>query len=137
MKPVRPLMALVLLLSACTSFTPIRPPQAPAGGAQWRIPDGFKLADPADARIPSDWWQIYGDADLDSLEGQVVSANQNLAQADAQYRQAVAITQDGEALTIESASTVTAALVSAENGPASTTMSLPPFRKHTNTSPTA
>ena len=43
------------------------------------------------------WWQAYGDAQLDALVEQATQANQTLAQAEAQYRQAQALVQGARA----------------------------------------
>ncbi|MDR1969432.1 MAG: hypothetical protein LBQ32_12225, partial [Burkholderiaceae bacterium] len=37
-----------------------------------------------------DWWQAFGDAQIDTLVTQANAANQSLQQAEAQYRQAQA-----------------------------------------------
>jgi NodT family efflux transporter outer membrane factor (OMF) lipoprotein len=58
--------------------------------AAWQVPEGFKFATPGEARLPADWWQLYGDRTLTELEALVEPANQTLAVADAQYRQALA-----------------------------------------------
>ena len=93
MKSLLPLSLLAtLFLCACASFTKVGPLRGPEAGAHWRVPDGFKLAEPAADRIPAEWWKIYHDEDLDRLEEQVVQHNQTLAQADAQYRLAAATT---------------------------------------------
>lgn len=83
-------LALALLLAACASAPTISHPTAQGVAPNWRVPAGFKLAAPADSRIPADWWKSYGDPVLDTLEQAVPAANQTLAQADAQYRQALA-----------------------------------------------
>lgn len=57
---------------------------APTNTADW------KAARPADAIPRGAWWSVFNDPDLDALESQVDVANQSLAQAEAQYRQAAA-----------------------------------------------
>ena len=58
------------------------------------IPTAFKETGPWTPSEPADhaprgtWWQVYGDTDLDRLEGQVEGANQTLAAAVASYDQA-------------------------------------------------
>jgi NodT family efflux transporter outer membrane factor (OMF) lipoprotein len=49
---------------------------------------GWKAAAPADTTPRGDWWAIYGDAQLNALEAQVASANQNVAAAQARFRAA-------------------------------------------------
>ncbi|MGH7876026.1 MAG: TolC family protein, partial [Candidatus Binatia bacterium] len=43
------------------------------------------------------WWEIFADPELDSLEQQVEISNQNIAQAEAQFRQARALVQAARA----------------------------------------
>jgi NodT family efflux transporter outer membrane factor (OMF) lipoprotein len=50
--------------------------------------EGWKLAAPADETLRGKWWEIFKDPQLNALEEQVNVSNQNLAQAEAQYRAA-------------------------------------------------
>ncbi|MBC7415414.1 MAG: efflux transporter outer membrane subunit [Herminiimonas sp.] len=90
------MLALPLLLSACAvGPNYVRPTvEAPAA---FKELDGWKRAQPQDAVIGSAWWQAYGDPLLDSLVAQVSISNQNLAQAEARYRQARALIQSASA----------------------------------------
>ncbi len=56
-----------------------RPP-AGAAAAQW------KPAEPRDDAGRGNWWEIFEDADLNALEEQIDVSNQNIAQAEAQFR---------------------------------------------------
>jgi NodT family efflux transporter outer membrane factor (OMF) lipoprotein len=56
-----------------------------------------KPAEPADAHARGRWWEIYGDAELNALEDDVVAANQDLRVAEANYRQALAFVQASRA----------------------------------------
>ncbi len=49
---------------------------------------GWKVATPRDETIKGSWWEIFNDKDLNALEQQVEISNQNVAAAEAQYRQA-------------------------------------------------
>jgi NodT family efflux transporter outer membrane factor (OMF) lipoprotein len=60
-------------------------PAAYKENADWRP------ARPADELKRGAWWEIFGDAVLDELEGELDQANPSLAQAEAQYRQAQAL----------------------------------------------
>ena len=51
----------------------------------------WKLAEPKDSAPRGNWWEVYGDADLNSLVAQVAISNQNVLAAGAQYRQALAL----------------------------------------------
>ena len=51
---------------------------------------GWKQSRPADSYEKGRWWELYEEAALNALEEQVSVSNQNVAQAEAQYRQAMA-----------------------------------------------
>jgi NodT family efflux transporter outer membrane factor (OMF) lipoprotein len=53
-------------------------------------PAGWKEAQPSDGVLRGKWWEIFGDPGLNALEEQVNINNQNVLQAEAQFRQAVA-----------------------------------------------
>ena len=53
--------------------------------------DGWKQAEPSDAISRPDWWKVFNDPVLDDLEAKVLVSNQNLAQAEAAYREAKAV----------------------------------------------
>jgi len=59
-----------------------QPAEADALAAQW------KQAQPSDDTIRSNWWEAFHDPVLDDLEQQVAVSNQNVAQAEAQFRAA-------------------------------------------------
>jgi len=56
----------------------------------WKETQGWKPAVPQDTAIRGKWWEAFNDPALTSLEEQVIISNQNIAQAEAQYRQALA-----------------------------------------------
>ena len=45
----------------------------------------------ASQNLPLQWWQLFGDPQLDTLEEQIRVSNQNLKESEAQYRQARAL----------------------------------------------
>src|ERR1700690_2714371 len=67
-------------------------PMAPAFKEQTSAPsqgsDGWKLAQPGDQTPRGNWWEIYGDPQLNTLEAQIDSANQTLKISEANYRKA-------------------------------------------------
>jgi NodT family efflux transporter outer membrane factor (OMF) lipoprotein len=72
-----------------------RPPaDAPAA---YKEAAGWKIAQPQDEVPRGKWWQIFGDAKLDELEAQVDINNQNIKVAEANVRQAQALTQAARA----------------------------------------
>jgi NodT family efflux transporter outer membrane factor (OMF) lipoprotein len=71
---------------------------------------GWKLADPKDAQIPANWWQLFDDPVLDELENRVAVSNQTVAAAEANYRAARALVAEAQAAffpTLSLAPTVT------------------------------
>ena len=56
-----------------------------AGNDQW------KMATPSDAQLKGKWWEIFGDPQLNQLEELVDIQNQNVKQAEANFRQARAV----------------------------------------------
>jgi len=89
-------LALLLLAScACRVGPTYKRPAAPAAPAfKEQPPPAFKeagdsqVAQPNDSQLKGKWWEIYNDPVLNALEEQVGISNQNLLQAEAQYRQA-------------------------------------------------
>jgi NodT family efflux transporter outer membrane factor (OMF) lipoprotein len=53
-------------------------------------PQGWKEANPNDGVLRGKWWEIFGDPALNALEEQVNISNQNILEAEAQFREAVA-----------------------------------------------
>ncbi len=86
----------LLLFSACTVGPDYVKPTTEVP-AQYKEVKGWKVAQPSDSAIRGAWWEIYSDPQLNALEGQVNVSNQNIAAADAQLRQAVALTQAARA----------------------------------------
>jgi outer membrane protein TolC len=63
-------------------------------GVQFKETPGWKPAQPQLADVPGGaWWQMYDDATLNQLMQELNVANQNIAQAEARFRQAVALTR--------------------------------------------
>jgi NodT family efflux transporter outer membrane factor (OMF) lipoprotein len=53
--------------------------------------DGWKTAQPSDQTLRGNWWEIFGDPQLNALEEEVTVSNQNLKVAEARFRQARAM----------------------------------------------
>ncbi|MFL9812972.1 efflux transporter outer membrane subunit [Stutzerimonas sp. VN223-3] len=90
--PMRPLalVAMAFSLGACTLGPDYQRPDLPMA-AEFKQAEGWKAAAPADVLQRGDWWTLYGDAELNALVGRLNVSNQNLAAAEAQYRQARAL----------------------------------------------
>src|ERR1043165_4154921 len=56
--------------------------------------DDWKFAHPNDAVIRGKWWELFNDPQLNGLEDQANTANQNIALADANFRAARAIVKE-------------------------------------------
>ncbi len=84
-----------LLLTGCTVGPNYKRPSAPmapgfkeAPPASFKNQDGWKVIQPSDAQLKGDWWELFDDPQLNSLEAKVDGANQTLKIADANYRAA-------------------------------------------------
>ncbi|WP_442782080.1 efflux transporter outer membrane subunit [Collimonas fungivorans] len=82
--------AAALLLSACAVGPDYVRPATVAPAAFKEMKD-WKTATPQDQELHGKWWEIYQDPQLNALVEQVNISNQNLAQAEAQFRQAKAL----------------------------------------------
>lgn len=81
-----------LLLSACAVGPDYVRPATDAPAAFKETKD-WKTATPQDQELHGKWWEIYQDPQLNALVEQVNISNQNLAQAEAQFRQAKALVE--------------------------------------------
>lgn len=93
------LFAVLLVSTGCAVGPNYKRPSAPTPPAfKEQPPENFKEAEapgwkqsqPGDAYSKGRWWELYNDASLNALEAQVSVSNQNVLQAEAQYRQAKA-----------------------------------------------
>lgn len=82
--------ALVALFAGCAVGPNYVRPSAPVPIAYKEI-EGWKPAQPQDNMIRGKWWELFKDPDLNALEEQVNISNQNIVQAEAQYREALAL----------------------------------------------
>jgi len=84
------LMALPLLFTACSVGPDYVTPTAPIPVSDYKESGEWKQAQPKDDMIRGKWWEIYHDPQLNALEDQVNISNQNVIQAEAQFREAAA-----------------------------------------------
>jgi NodT family efflux transporter outer membrane factor (OMF) lipoprotein len=84
------LVVAVLQLSGCTVGPKYHQPPVETPPAYKEL-GNWKTAQPSDQQLPSKWWEIFQDAQLNALEEQVNVSNQNLKAAFAQYQQARAV----------------------------------------------
>ena len=98
LSPLIALAAILITLSGCSVGPKYHAPAVPAPPAYKEAnPDTYKEtgdwkpAQPSDAKLRGDWWTLFGDPELDSLERQIDVSNQNLKAAQARFQQARAI----------------------------------------------
>ena len=80
----------MLLLGGCVVGPKYQRPAAPIPPA-YKETGNWKIAQPKDEKLGGNWWEIFGDPQLNTLEQQVNVSNQNLKAAAAQYQQALAL----------------------------------------------
>ncbi len=90
-----PVIVLLLLLAGCMVGPTYQKPPAPVTPAfKEPPPDSFKETDewkrshPDAAALRGNWWEAFGDPQLNTLEEQVTVSNQDLKMAEARFRQA-------------------------------------------------
>jgi NodT family efflux transporter outer membrane factor (OMF) lipoprotein len=90
--------AALLALTGCMVGPKYVKPSVPmAPGFKEAGPDAYKentdwhIAQPADAAQRGEWWTIFGDAELNTLEPKIAVNNQDLKAADARFREARAL----------------------------------------------
>src|SRR5713226_5659217 len=90
------LAAILTSVTACTVGPDyVRPGvEVPAG---FKEIEGWRVAQPKDDTLRGAWWEIFKDPQLNTLEEQVDISNQNVAVAEAQFRQARALVQEARA----------------------------------------
>ena len=91
-----PALAACALLTACAVGPDYKRPDTEVP-QQYKEAGDWKVANPSDAIARGKWWEIFNDPQLNALEEQVAAANQNIAVAEAQYRQAQALVQSAQA----------------------------------------
>jgi NodT family efflux transporter outer membrane factor (OMF) lipoprotein len=87
-----------LVLTACTVGPNYIRPEAPLTQTYKETPPEaykdagvWKPAQPSDALLSANWWELFGDDQLKALEKQVAVANQDLKAAEARFREARAL----------------------------------------------
>ena len=91
----RYLLLAAILLSSCSVGPDYSRPPMPTPAA-YKESMGVKLQSLDDV-IGASWWEIFGDSELNALEEEVDISNQNIAQAEARFRQARALVQSARA----------------------------------------
>src|ERR1044071_167679 len=131
------LMGLVLFKS-CDKAPKYAKPSVAAPPAYKEIaPDAFKetndwkFAQPSDGVIRGKWWEMFNDPQLNSLEEQLNTANQNIALADANFRAARALVKESRSQYFPTVTTSPSIIVSRQSA-ASTHSNVSPGRQSVN-----
>lgn len=90
-------LVLASLLSACTVGPDYKLPTITDVPDQYREIKGWAQAQPRDHELSGNWWELFNDPYLNFLERQVNINNQNIIQAEAQYKQAQSLVQNARA----------------------------------------
>jgi NodT family efflux transporter outer membrane factor (OMF) lipoprotein len=84
--------SLVITMAGCMvgpKYTRPSIPTAPADA--FKEFDGWKTAQPSDQLQRGAWWEVFGDPNLNELEAELTTSNQNLKVAQARFQQARAL----------------------------------------------
>jgi NodT family efflux transporter outer membrane factor (OMF) lipoprotein len=86
----------LLALASCSVGPDYAPPPA-ATPVAFKELAGWTPASPRDGIEKGAWWSVFHDRQLDALERQVAVTNQNVAAAEAAYRQATELVREAQA----------------------------------------
>jgi NodT family efflux transporter outer membrane factor (OMF) lipoprotein len=84
------------VLASCSVGPDYVRPQAPAPAA-YKENAGWKTAQPGGDQLKGAWWELFNDPHLNALEEQIDISNQNIAAAEARFRQAQALVRAARA----------------------------------------
>jgi NodT family efflux transporter outer membrane factor (OMF) lipoprotein len=125
----------LILFKGCDKAPKYARPSSPTPPAYKElIPEGFKETDawkfakPSDDAIRGNWWETFNDPQLNGLEEQLNTANQNIALADANFRAARAVVKESRSLYYPTVTTSPSIILSRQSG-ASTHSNVSPGRQ--------
>ncbi len=91
------LMAMgILAFSGCSAGPDYARPSVTVP-SRYKETAGWKIARPAETAMRGQWWRLYHDPLLDSLEAGVNISSQTIIQAEARHRQALALVREARA----------------------------------------
>jgi NodT family efflux transporter outer membrane factor (OMF) lipoprotein len=89
------LVLLIVALGGCTvgpkyvkPSVPMTPAYKEEPPASFKEAGSWQPANPGDQAIRGNWWELFGDSELDTLEEQIAGSNQSLKVAEARFREA-------------------------------------------------
>src|SRR5262245_51804712 len=85
-------VALAFTVACAAGPDYVRPPVVTP--SEYKEVRGWAIAAPHDEVARGDWWRIFADHELDSIVPDVRVSNQNVAAAEAQFRQARAAVRE-------------------------------------------
>jgi NodT family efflux transporter outer membrane factor (OMF) lipoprotein len=81
-----------MLLAGCTVGPKYARPNVPTAPVDaFKETDGWKPAQPSDQALRGNWWEIFGDPQLNALESELTVSNQDLKVANARFVEARAM----------------------------------------------
>jgi NodT family efflux transporter outer membrane factor (OMF) lipoprotein len=131
------LIAMILFKSCDKAPKYAKPTVATPPAYKEITPDTFKetndwkFAHPSDAMIRGNWWEMFSDSQLNSLEEQANGANQNIAIADANFRAARALVKESRSEYFPTITTSPSIILSRQSG-AATHSNISPGRQSVN-----
>ena len=82
----------IVLLAGCTVGPRYSRPNVPTAAVDaFKERDGWKPAQPSDQLLRGNWWETFGDPELNALEGELTVSNQDLKVANARFVEARAM----------------------------------------------
>src|ERR1041385_5136840 len=123
------LLALFLFKSCDKAPSYTKPTVATPPAYKEIAPDAFKetndwkFARPSDGVIRGKWWEMFNDPQLNNLEEQLSTANQNIALADANFRAARALVKESRSQYFPTITTSPSIIVSRQSGATSSNFS--------------
>jgi NodT family efflux transporter outer membrane factor (OMF) lipoprotein len=110
------LLPLAFLLAGCTvgpkyikPTVPLTPAYKEEAPSSFKDSDQWQPARPGDRTSRGNWWEIFGDPELNKLEEQIAGSNQNLKVAEARFRAARAAIRFNQASQFPTISTAPSA----------------------------
>ena len=98
------MLAMASLLTGCTVGPKYHPPTVQAPPAvykesptQYKDSGPWTVAQPQDAKLRGNWWEIFNDSELNALEAQLNINNQNIKQFFENFMEARALTREARA----------------------------------------
>jgi len=91
------------MMAGCNLAPKYHPPAATAPAVfkespdQFKEADGWKVAQPQDATLRGNWWEIYNDPELNALEDQLNVNNQNIRESFENFMEARALVREARA----------------------------------------